>query len=62
MNLALYITIATVIVLLLCLSVFIYFQIYKKNINKALKDKTANPKHMIEPYKKAHPEGMSFFI
>ena len=51
MNLALYITIATVIVLLLCLSVFIYFQIYKKNINKALNDKTGKPKHMIEPYK-----------
>lgn len=51
MNLALYITIATVIVLLLCLSVFVYFQIYKKNINKALNDKTGKPKHMIEPYK-----------
>ncbi len=51
MNLALYITITTVIVLLLCLSVFVYFQIYKKNINKALNDKAGKPKHMIEPYK-----------
>ena len=51
MNLVLYITIATVIVLLLCLIVFIYFQVYKKNINKALNDKSEKPRHMIEPYK-----------
>ncbi len=51
MNLALYIAIATVIVLLLCLIVFIYFQVYKKNINKALNDKSEKHRHMIEPYK-----------
>lgn len=51
MNLVLYITIATVIVLLLCLIVFIYFQVYKKNINKALNDKSEKPRHMVEPYK-----------
>lgn len=51
MNLALYIIIATAIVLLLCLGVFIYFQIYKKNINKALNNKSEKTRHMIEPYK-----------
>ena len=51
MNLVLYITIATVIVLLLCLIMFIYFQVYKKNINKALNDKSEKLRHMIEPYK-----------
>lgn len=51
MNLALYIAIVTAIVLFLCLIVFIYFQVYKKNINKALTDNTNKPKRMIEPYK-----------
>ena len=51
MNLALYITITTVIILLLCLIVFIYFKVYTKNINKALTGNTSKPKRMIEPYK-----------
>lgn len=51
MNLALYIAIVTTIVLFLCLIVFVYFQVYKKNINKALTDDTSKPKRMIEPYK-----------
>lgn len=51
MNLVLYIAIITAIVLFLCLIVFIYFQVYKKNINKALTDNTNKPKRMIEPYK-----------
>lgn len=51
MNLALYITITTVIILLLCLIVFIYFKVYTKNINKALTGNASKPKRMIEPYK-----------
>ena len=51
MNLSLYFGVAAVIILFLCLIVFIYFQAYKKNINKALKDTSEKHIHMIEPYK-----------
>lgn len=51
MNSLLFIKMTVAVVLFLCIGVFIYFQVYKKNINKALNDKTGKPKHMIEPYK-----------
>ena len=50
MNFLPFIITAIVIVILLCLIVLIYFQIYKKNINKALSEMN-KPKHMLEPYK-----------
>lgn len=51
MNFSMFILITVVAVLVLCLGVFIYFQVYKKNINKALNGNISKPKHMIEPYK-----------
>lgn len=51
MKLSLFITITVAVVLFLCLGVIIYFQAYKKNINKALNESVSKPKHMIEPYK-----------
>ena len=46
-----FILITVIAVLVLCAGAFIYFQVYKKNINKALNGNISKPKHMIEPYK-----------
>lgn len=43
--------ITAAVVLLLCIFVFVYFHIYKKNINKALLEGAKTPRKMIEPYK-----------
>lgn len=43
--------ITVAVVLFLCLFVFVYFHIYKKNINKALNDGEQSPRKMLEPYK-----------
>lgn len=51
MKISLFAVVAVIVVLLLCLVVFVYFQIYKKNINKALDSSYEKPKQMIEPYK-----------
>ncbi len=51
MKISLFAVVTVIVVLLLCLIVFIYFQIYKKNINKALDSSNESPKQMIEPYK-----------
>lgn len=51
MNFTMLILITAAVVLFLCLGVFVYFQIYKKNINKALNGNISKPKIMIEPYK-----------
>ncbi|MCH5198642.1 MAG: hypothetical protein J1E34_07015 [Oscillospiraceae bacterium] len=51
MYFSLFIIVTVAVVLFLCLGVFVYFQIYKKNINKALNNNINKPKHMVEPYK-----------
>ncbi|MCM1364445.1 MAG: hypothetical protein NC122_09380 [Faecalibacterium sp.] len=51
MNLSPFIIVALLFVFLLFLIILIYFQIYKKNINKVLSEKENKPKHMLEPYK-----------
>ena len=51
MNFSLFILITVGAVFFLCLGVYVYFQIYKKNINKALNNNINKPKHMLEPYK-----------
>ncbi|MBQ2774705.1 MAG: hypothetical protein IJF40_02285 [Clostridia bacterium] len=51
MSFSLFIIVTVSIILFLCLAVVIYFQIYKKNINKALSENGNKPKHMIAPYK-----------
>ncbi len=43
--------ITAAVILLLCLGVFIYLQIYKKHINRALQGGTQETKRMIAPYK-----------
>ncbi len=43
--------ITVAVVLFLCLFVFVYFHIYKKNINKALSEGAQSPRRMLEPYK-----------
>ncbi len=51
MKISLFAVVTVFVVLLLCLMVFVYFQIYKKNINKALDSSCEKPRQMIEPYK-----------
>ncbi len=51
MRLSIFIAITAAVLLFLCLCVIIYFQVYKKNINKALNNGISKPKHMVEPYK-----------
>lgn len=43
--------ITAAVLLLVCLGVFIYLQIYKKNINRALHEDTQKAKPMLAPYK-----------
>ncbi len=50
MNYSVFIAVTVSVILLLCLAIVIYFQIYKRNINKALSN-GGKPKHLIEPYK-----------
>lgn len=51
MNFTMLCLITVSLVLFSCLCVFVYFQIYKKNINKALNGNISKSKNMIEPYK-----------
>ncbi len=51
MNISIPIIIAISVILLLCLAVFVYLKIYKKNINKALSEDGSKPKQMMSPHK-----------